>query len=363
LSLVATGDRVVRDMFYDGNPQAEPGAIVCRVAESFLRFGNFELPSSRGDVPLLKKLVDFTLAHWFPRLRPQGGSPSKETYAAFLREVSVRTARLIAHWQAVGFVHGVMNTDNLSILGLTIDYGPYGWTDHFDLGWTPNTTDASRRRYSFGNQPGIGLWNVERLGIALLPLFDGDEKPVHEAIDVYQRTYAEEATRRFAQKIGLVFDGTRGDGELLQQLLDWLQEQETDMTLFFRALSKVAAATAPSELPASVRAAFYRQVPEAHEAKGLAWLQRWWRRLRDEQAAPPDIARAMDASNPKFVLRNWLAQEAIDAAQGGDLSKVDRLLEVMQRPFDEQPEHEDLAQKRPDWARDKPGCSALSCSS
>jgi uncharacterized protein YdiU (UPF0061 family) len=112
-----------------------------------------------------------------------------------------------------------------------------------------------------------------------------------------------------------------------------------------------------------VRAAFYRQVPEAHEAKGLAWLQRWWRRLRDEQAAPPDIARAMDASNPKFVLRNWLAQEAIDAAQGGDLSKVDRLLEVMQRPFDEQPEHEDLAQKRPDWARDKPGCSALSCSS
>jgi uncharacterized protein YdiU (UPF0061 family) len=359
LTLVTTGDRVVRDMFYDGNPKAEPGAIVCRVAPSFLRFGNFELPARRGEHDVLRRLAEHALVGFFPN----AGEPGKQGYAAMLEDVAERTARLIAHWQAVGFVHGVMNTDNLSLLGLTIDYGPYGWIDDFDLGWTPNTTDASRRRYSFGNQPGIGLWNVERLGIALLPLFDGDEKPVHEAIDVYQRTYAEEATRRFAQKIGLVFDGTRGDGELLQQLLDWLQEQETDMTLFFRALSKVAAATAPSDLPASVRAAFYRQVPEAHEAKGLAWLQRWWRRLRDEQAAPPDIARAMDASNPKFVLRNWLAQEAIDAAQGGDLSKVDRLLEVMQRPFDEQPEHEDLAQKRPDWARDKPGCSALSCSS
>jgi uncharacterized protein YdiU (UPF0061 family) len=360
LSLVATGDDVVRDMFYDGNAQAEPGAIVCRVAESFLRFGNFELPTSRGDGSLLRRLTDFTLTTFFPELGP----PSQDSYAALLAEVARRTARLIAHWQAIGFVHGVMNTDNLSMLGLTIDYGPYGWIDDFDLGWTPNTTDAQMRRYSFGNQPGIGLWNVERLGEALLPLFAGDEAPVHAAVEAYRATYAAEATQRFGSKLGITFDASRGDGELLQQCLDWLAAQETDMTLFFRALSAVVVLdVAPATLPAPVQAAFYRAAPETHVAAGMAWLQRWWQRTRQDERAPDEIARAMDASNPKFVLRNWLAQEAIDAAHGGDTSKVQRLLEVMQRPFDEQPAHADLAQRRPDWARNKPGCSALSCSS
>ncbi len=359
LSLCATGDDVVRDMFYDGNPQAEPGAVVCRVAESFLRFGNFELPASRGDVQLLQQLANFTLTHFFPELGP----PSKAAYAAMLQEVARRTARLIAHWQAIGFVHGVMNTDNLSMLGLTIDYGPYGWIDDFDLGWTPNTTDAQMRRYAFGNQPGIGLWNVERLGEALLPLLGG-EAAVHAAIDDYRSTYAIEATQRFGAKLGLSFEAARGDGELLQQCLDWLAAQETDMTLFFRALSQVVVLEAPPKiLPANVQAAFYRVVPAAHVAAGIEWLQRWWQRTRLEPRPPAELAQAMDATNPKFVLRNWLAQEAIDAAHAGDLGKVQRLLEVMERPFDEQPQHDDLAQKRPDWARDKPGCSALSCSS
>ncbi|HEY0880990.1 MAG TPA: protein adenylyltransferase SelO family protein, partial [Archangium sp.] len=152
LSLVLTGDRVMRDMFYDGRPELEPGAIVCRVAPTFIRFGNFELPTSRDDVTLLKQLTDFTLTHFFPHL----GAPSKESYAQLLREVAERTARLMAHWQAVGFVHGVMNTDNMSILGLTIDYGPYGWLDDFDPGWTPNTTDAGTRRYRSGAQPQVG---------------------------------------------------------------------------------------------------------------------------------------------------------------------------------------------------------------
>ena len=360
LSLVSTGDDVVRDMFYDGHPKYEPGAIVCRVAPSFLRFGNYELPASRGDTVLLQELVDFTLEHYFPQFR----APGKQGCAAFLVEVAQRTARLIAHWQAVGFVHGVMNTDNLSILGLTIDYGPYGWVDDFDLGWTPNTTDAGQKRYCFGNQPGIGLWNVERLGVALLPLLDQDEQAVIDALEEYQRTYASEATRRLGEKLGIGFAAERGDAELLQQCFDWLGAQETDMTLFFRALSQlVVADAAPAELPAAVRTAFYGPVPETHVAAGAAWLQRWWQRVRSEPRAPADIARAMDAVNPKYVLRNWLAQEAIDAAHAGDLGKVQRLLEVMERPFDEQPGNEDLAQKRPEWARSKPGCSALSCSS
>ncbi|HEX5051677.1 MAG TPA: YdiU family protein, partial [Planctomycetota bacterium] len=288
LSLVATGDDVVRDMFYDGHPKREPGAIVCRVAPSFLRFGNYELPASRGETALLRQLVDFTLANFFPQL----GATSKQSCTALLVEVAQRTARLIAHWQAVGFVHGVMNTDNLSILGLTIDYGPYGWIDDFDLGWTPNTTDAGQKRYSFGNQPGIGLWNVERLGVALLPLLDGDEQAVVAALEEYQRTYFAEVTRRLGAKLGLAFTAERSDAELLQQCFDWLSAQETDMTLFFRALSRVAVAdAAPAELPAAVRSAFYGPVPDAHLAAGVAWLQRWWQRVRSEPRSPAEIAR------------------------------------------------------------------------
>jgi uncharacterized protein YdiU (UPF0061 family) len=359
LSLVATGDKVIRDMFYDGHPEAEPGAIVCRVAPSFLRFGNFELCTSRGDVGLLKQLADYTLKHFFPEL----GEPSKETYSAFFREVARRTARLIAHWQAVGFVHGVMNTDNMSILGLTIDYGPYGWVDNFDPGWTPNTTDADMRRYRFGNQPAIGLWNVERLGVALFPLLE-DEALLADGLAEYQQTFMAEMSQRFAAKLGLSSLADEADVALVNGCFEWLAAYETDMTLFFRGLSQVVtASTAPRELPRVVRDAFYGEAPEAHVAKGLAWLTTWWQRTRREEVPPETLARQMDAVNPKYVLRNWLAQQAIDAAHNGDDTEVHTLLEVMRRPFDEQPGREAYAAKRPEWARSKPGCSALSCSS
>jgi uncharacterized protein YdiU (UPF0061 family) len=360
LSLVATGDPVIRDMFYDGNPEAEPGAIVCRVAPTFLRFGNFELCTSRGDVALLKQLADYTVTNFFPEL----GAPSKETYAAFYREVARRTAKLIAHWQAVGFVHGVMNTDNMSILGLTIDYGPYGWIDDFNPGWTPNTTDADQRRYRFGNQPTIGLWNVERLGVALMPLFEDDESLLMAGLLEYQRTFEEEATSRFAAKLGLSSLRDEEDLKLVNGCFAWLAAQETDMTRFFRGLAHVVTAeTAPTGLPPVIRETFYREVPEAHVAKGVEWLGAWWHRTRREEVAPAELARRMNGVNPKYVLRNWLAQEAIDAAHSGDDSKVHTLLDVMRRPFDEQPGREHYAEKRPDWARTKPGCSALSCSS
>ena len=360
LSLCTTGDLVVRDMFYDGRPVEEKGAIVCRVAPSFLRFGNFELPASRGDVALLRTLAAFAVEHFFAHL----GAPRREAYEAMLQEVSVRTARLIAQWQAVGFVHGVMNTDNMSLLGLTIDYGPYGFVDDFDLSWTPNTTDAAHRRYAFGNQPGVGAWNVARLGEAMLPLFDGDEDVVEAAIETFQVAYADAARERFEQKLGIRFDAAAGDGELVQQMFAWLASETTDMTLFFRALAPLLSRDeAPSSMPASVAAAFYAPPSAAHAVTGLAWLQRWWRRARSADADVLRNAASMQRANPKFVLRNWLAQEAIEAAEGGDDSKVHRLLAVMERPYDEQQGNDDLAQKRPEWAKDKPGCSALSCSS
>jgi uncharacterized protein YdiU (UPF0061 family) len=171
LSLVATGESVQRDMFYDGHPRFEPGAIVCRVAPSFIRFGNFELPSSRADVGLLEKLVDFTLQRDYPELQGSGAALREEWF----RQVCERTATMVAHWMRVGFVHGVMNTDNMSILGLTIDYGPYGWIDNFDADWTPNTTDSERRRYRFGQQPQVAFWNLSRLAGALSPLFPSAE--------------------------------------------------------------------------------------------------------------------------------------------------------------------------------------------
>ncbi len=353
LSLVQTGERVVRDLFYDGHPEEEPGAIVCRVAPSFLRFGNYELCASRGDTALLTALLDFTLAHYFPQL-PKGG------YAELLVEVAQRTARLMAHWQAVGFVHGVMNTDNMSILGLTIDYGPYGWVDDFNPGWTPNTTDRHQRRYRYGQQPEVGLWNVERLGVALLPALGDDEGAVVAALDAYERVFQAEMAQRFTQKLGLPVSGEAT--ALVSQLFAWLAKEETDFTLFFRALSSVLLEPEPTSFPAALRAAFYAEPTAPHLEAGLAWVQAWWKAARTA-GTPTALAGAMNSVNPKYVLRNWLAQQAIDAAHAGELSELTLLFDVMRRPFDEQPPRERFAGKRPDWARNKPGCSALSCSS
>lgn len=360
LSLVATGDRIVRDMFYDGNPQREPGAVVCRVAPTFLRFGSYQLPTARGEIDLLRQLVDFTLEHWFAEHHGKG----RDGYAAWLGEVAERTARLVAHWQAVGFVHGVLNTDNMSVLGLTIDYGPYGWIDDFSLDWTPNTTDAMQRRYAFGRQPQIGAWNVARLGEAVLPLLDGDESLVEAALKRYQQAYVAAATRRWSDKLGITWRSDGSDEQLLQDLFDWLLAQETDMTIFFRSLAAIAVADeAPTELPEATRRAFYGEPPAEHVAAGVTWLARWWRRTREPSRPAAEIAAQMQAANPKFVLRNWLAQTAIEAAEQGDLAPLERLQRVLQRPFDEQPDADDLAGRRPEWARHKPGCSALSCSS
>ncbi|MCK5942622.1 MAG: YdiU family protein, partial [Planctomycetes bacterium] len=259
---------------------------------------------------------------------------------------------------------GVLNTDNMSILGLTIDYGPYGWIDDFQLGWTPNTTDAHQRRYAFGNQPGVGLWNVARLCEAALPLLDGDEQAIEAVVSRYRQVYGEAAMQRFAAKLGLERAADDEDLKLIQDLFDWLGKEETDMTIFFRSLVEVVTeAAAPERMPAATAAAFYGTPSAGHVDGGVQWLQRWWQRTHREPRAPAEIAAALRGTNPRFVLRNWLAQTAIEAAEKGDLSVLERLFDVLQRPFDDQPQHAELAGKRPEWARHKPGCSALSCSS
>ncbi len=364
LSLVATGEDVVRDMFYDGHPKSEPGAIVCRVAPSFIRFGNFELPAARGDVALVARLIDFTIRRDFPELvageiLDADGPLCEEVRAAWFGEVCERTARMVAHWMRVGFVHGVMNTDNMSILGLTIDYGPYGWIDDFDLDWTPNTTDAEGRRYRFGQQPQIAYWNLGQLANALVPAFASHD-PLHAGLERYAATFTEADRGNIAAKLGLAAC-LDGDSELMQALHALLHEAEVDMTLFFRALSGVDLA-APALAPFSD--AFYDEEKRRNaEPKFSGWLARYAARVRQDALPSAERRARMQSVNPRYVLRNYLAQQAIDRAEQGDDAGVVELLDVLRRPYTEQPGRDRYAERRPDWARHRAGCSMLSCSS
>jgi uncharacterized protein YdiU (UPF0061 family) len=358
LSLVATGDRVVRDMFYNGNPQAEPGAVVCRVAPSFIRFGNFELPAFRGDLPLLEKLVEFTIRRDYPELAAWPGDPLARR-AEWFGLVCERTARMVGHWMRVGFVHGVMNTDNMSILGLTIDYGPYGWVDNVDPDWTPNTTDASHRRYRFGQQAQIAYWNLNRLANALVPALASTDV-LEAGLQRFVAEFARVDSANIQAKLGL---GACLDENivLMDSLQLLLQHAEVDMTIFFRALSAVDV-QAPS-LDA-LHDAFYDPAKQTASAASFTdWLERYAARVRRDNRAPDERLTQMNAANPRYVLRNYLCQEAIDLAEQGDDAGIHALLEVMRHPYEEQVGKEHYAQRRPDWARNRPGCSALSCSS
>jgi uncharacterized protein YdiU (UPF0061 family) len=356
LSLVATGEEVIRDMFYDGHPRAEPGAIVCRVAPSFIRFGNFELPTSREDIALLRRLVDFTITRDFPHLT---GPDADERQAQWFAQVCERTAIMVAHWLRVGFVHGVMNTDNMSILGLTIDYGPYGWVDDFDLDWTPNTTDAGGRRYRFGQQAQIAFWNLQQLASALVPAFASVE-PLQAGLQRYVDTFMALDRANVAAKLGL-YEAAPEDEEFMRELYGLLQGAEVDMTIFFRSLADLDPA-APSL--ALFAGAFYDEAKRTEAAPQFTdWLERYATRVRNDPLASAERRARMNAANPKYVLRNYLAQQAIDRAEQGDYAGITELLELLRNPYDEQPGKEAFFQRRPDWARNRAGCSMLSCSS
>jgi uncharacterized protein YdiU (UPF0061 family) len=373
LSLVAGADRVVRDMFYDGHPREETSAVVCRVAPSFLRFGNFELPAARNDRTTLRRLADYAVrTHFGELMRPETVADPlpPETYAAWLVEICRRTALLMTHWMRVGFVHGVMNTDNMSILGLTIDYGPFGFLDSFDPDFTPNTTDAAERRYRFANQPRVAKWNLIKLAEALYPLIES-VPALERAMAVYSETYAAAEGRMLAGKLGLTAwrDGDAGDRPLVDELFRVLALVETDMPIFFRRLADVPAETgdelSDEQLLAPLADAYY--APEAlagaARASTLAWLRRYVARVREDETRDADRRARMNAVNPIYLLRNYIAQEAIDACEAGDAAAVPALLDVLRRPYEERPGLERFAAKRPDWARRRPGCSMLSCSS
>ena len=360
LSLVTTGEPVIRDMFYDGRPDAEPGAIVCRVAPSFVRFGSFEIHATHGEIDILRRLADYVITTHYPEL----GAPSSAAYLALFEEVCRRTAVLAAHWTRVGFVHGVLNTDNMSILGLTIDYGPYGWLEGYDPTWTPNTTDAGTRRYRYGQQPNVALWNLARLGEALSPLIETPDD-LHHGLAIYRDTFDASYSAMLRDKLGL--DTIDTEDSVLVGVFRVLEAAETDMTIFFRGLAHVPieAAADDQAMVDPIRDAFYdpAALEGPHRGRVLQWLREYASRVRAEGQPPDRRLIRMQHANPKYVLRNYLAQQAIDAAAAGDTSFIERLLRVLARPYDDQPGEDDLARRRPEWARNRAGCSMLSCSS
>ncbi|MDJ0956932.1 MAG: YdiU family protein [Arenicellales bacterium] len=369
LSVVTTGEPVERDMFYDGNPKDEPGAVVCRVAPSFTRFGHFQIFTSRGEIDVLRQLANYTICTDYPHLGVHSATEiTEDTYTTWFDEVCRRTARMVVHWQRVGFVHGVMNTDNMSILGLTIDYGPYGWLEDYDPNWTPNTTDAHGRRYRFAHQPQIALWNLVQFARAIYPLV-GKAEPLESSLDSYQKCFEQSWQSMMAQKLGFVEYEPTTDDALCKELDAVLQMVETDMTIFYRKLATMEFNDRQTVLDkkwsAHLVEAYYspEQLTDDYETRLNKWLDDYGKRLQKDDLPTERRRERMNAVNPKYVLRNYLAQLAIDKAEQGDHTMVSELLDLLRRPYDEQPEKEEFAQKRPDWARHRAGCSMLSCSS
>jgi serine/tyrosine/threonine adenylyltransferase len=366
LSLVATGDMVVRDMFYDGNAAPEAGAIVCRVAPSFTRFGHFEIHAARNDTELLKQMIDFTITRDFADVDFPEDEVKK--IGAWFAVVAERTAVMVAHWMRVGFVHGVMNTDNMSVLGLTIDYGPYGWVDNFDPGWTPNTTDAQGKRYAFGRQPEIARWNLERLASAIVMVSKENSAEsetltalITDGMTRFDTVYEQETKKNFAAKFGFN-NWQENDADIVNIIFKLMTVAEIDMTIFFRQLAKVTHDIEANR--ALMHETFYREDLRAtHQAALDDWLNIYAARINQDGADAGSRANKMNKVNPIYVLRNYLAQEAIELATAGDASMIHTLLNVLRHPHDEVEAQEKFSLKRPDWARQKAGCSMLSCSS
>ncbi|KAL4419101.1 hypothetical protein ABPG77_010040 [Micractinium sp. CCAP 211/92] len=362
LSLVATGDQVIRDMFYNGNAQYEPGAVVCRVSKSFVRFGTFQLPVTRGadEIGLVPLLADYVIRHHYSHL--EEGSANK--YAAFLREVAQRTGRLVAEWHRVGFVHGVLNTDNMSILGETIDYGPYGFLERFDPDFTPNTTDLPGRRYCFRDQPEIGQWNVLQLARALVLANLVSQEETAEALQAYATTLTEGYESGMAAKLGL----KEYSSEAAAGLLGLMYEDSADYTNTFRSLSSISA-TADSDvggvdeasgLPAEL-AAVLGPLEEERYAAWRDWVALYRRRLQKQGLPEEERIALQNAANPAVVPRNHVMVGIISEAEIGNYAPLHSYMAALLKPYSG--EGLDPAWLEPAPKKCRLGVELLSCSS
>ena len=337
LAVIGSDQPVIRET-------VETAAVTLRMSPTFIRFGSFEYFYWTQQYEALRQLADYVIARFYPECRS-----ASQPYLAFLEQVARRTARLVAQWQGVGFCHGVLNTDNMSILGITIDYGPFGFMDAFDGGYICNHSDVNGR-YAYNMQPQIAHWNLYALGQALVALTE-DVDATRIAVDSYLTEYAQAIDAVFRTKLGLATEQPE-DEALITGVVDLLQAAHADWTIFWRALATL-------------------QVDGRDEVRDLMvdrdafddWASRYRARLQAEGSNDNERAQRMNRVNPKYILRNHLAEVAIRRARGDDgprdFGEVARLLKVLQRPYDEQPEAESYAQEPPEWAR----TLELSCSS
>ena len=352
LCLVASPEPVRRESW-------ETAAIVTRVAPSFLRFGHFEHFAARQDLNSLQALADHVITHHLPECKERAAQWEGNGYAALLDVVQERTAHLMAQWQTVGFCHGVMNTDNMSLLGLTIDYGPFQFMDGFDPGHICNHSDT-QGRYAYARQPNIAYWNLYALAQALLPLI-GDEALVEQVLEGYKTLFPRLLGDAMRTKLGLTGElaseeAREPDWQLVEDLLQLLASERVDYTLFWRRLSQAMAQDDGTWLWASPH---WQNVSDLvlDRPRLALWLARY--RARVGAAAPAALGERMLRANPKFVLRNHLAEVAIQKARQGDFSEIATLQDLLHSPFDEHPGFESYAQLPPDWASQL----EISCSS
>lgn len=352
LSIAGTGANVVRDMFYDGNIKYEPGAVVCRMAHSWVRFGSFQLPAALEEKELVKQLADYVIKHHYSHLQ---GTP--DVYLGLLKDVISRTVKLVAKWQAVGFVHGVLNTDNMSILGETIDYGPYGFIERFDPNFTPNTTDFSGRRYAFRNQPQVVQWNLMALATSFVAVGLIEKEAAEDVLSLFSQQLNTQYTASMTAKMGL----QKYDKDLAVDLLTNMYEDKTDFTNTFRSLASVQPEDSSEDLPGPLQEAVGADLSAERHQSWKQWLSQYKAALKAEGQSNEQRIQTQNSANPCYIPRNHLLQKAIEKAENHDFSEVNRLMEVLKKPYEQQQGCEGYTEAAPVEVR--MGVECLSCSS
>lgn len=357
---MVSDDPVVRDQFYNGNFKTEHAAVVLRLAKSWFRIGSLEILTTNNEIPLLRSLVDFIIVNYFKNI----SSNDSDKYLAFFQEVVQQTAVMIALWQSVGFTHGVCNSDNFSILSVTIDYGPFGFLEEYDPTFVPNTSD-DEGRYSYEKQPDVGKFNLNKLRLALKPLLNKKQtKAAGIILKGYVDIYKSKFMELFLQKLGFEnFKSYSEDEEqFLAVLFKVMEDTKADFTMTFRELSEIQLDKLYNQVKHDI-------IPEerwtlkvlANHDWFIQWLEMYMKKLSAEGISEVRRQTVMLKVNPRYILRNWIAQTAIEATEQGDFSEVNFVLSVLENPYslNKMAEEKGFATPPPKWARQlKVSCSS-----